>query len=89
MERRYPESTRRLDKQETRLRKSYSKRIDRAKDAMRQKKLRGNRDKRMNSLAVHLLLSGSFILRNDFLHRMTSGLSFRVAPLSNCVTDEA
>ncbi len=44
MERRYAKSIRRLDKQETRLRKSYSKRIDRAEDAMRQKKLRGDRD---------------------------------------------
>ncbi len=50
MERKLNSSVRRLDKQEKRLRKSYGKRIDKAKDAMRQKKLRAERDRRISVL---------------------------------------
>lgn len=48
--RRYDKTLKKLDKQEEKLRKSYGKRIEKAKDAVRQKKLRLERDKRVNVL---------------------------------------
>ncbi len=52
MERRLASTTRRLDSQEARLRKSYSRRIEQARDAMRQKRLRIERDRRITTLNV-------------------------------------
>ena len=52
MQKKFDRSLMKLDRQEERLRKSYSKRIEKAKDAVRQKRLRLERDKRFNVLRV-------------------------------------
>lgn len=52
MERRLGSTERRIDRQESRLRKSFSRRIDRARDAARQRSLRTERDRRISALAV-------------------------------------
>ncbi len=75
MERKYAKSVRRLEKQEARLRKSYSKRIEKARDAMRQKKLRTERDKRINSLKVQRRRLQP--LRNNILQRQAELRTFQ------------
>ncbi len=50
--RKYKKSVARLDVQEARLRKGFSKRIEKARDAARQKKLRAERDRRIEKLKV-------------------------------------
>ncbi len=52
LERRYNSTRRRLDTQEVRIRKSYLKRIERARDAVRQRSLRAERDRRLKSISV-------------------------------------
>ncbi len=52
LERKYKRSMARLDTKEHKLRKRYMKRIEKAKDSMRQKKLRVERDKKVMQLKM-------------------------------------
>ncbi len=50
LERKYKKTLWRLDTKEKKIRKSYLKRIEKAKDAMRQKRLRAERDRKISVL---------------------------------------
>ncbi len=52
LERKYNKSVRRLEVKEHKLRKSYGKRIDKAKDKGRQKKFRAERDKKLKWVSM-------------------------------------